>query len=111
MLASSLAFALMAALTRALGPDCHWSVIATARALGVLVLAVLAARALGVPLILWRPRSIWLRSIAGTVSLLCNFFAMTRLPLADSVTLLNLYPLWIAVLSWVWLRQPPSIKE
>jgi drug/metabolite transporter (DMT)-like permease len=111
MLVSAMSFAVMVALTYFLGGYCHWSAIAAVRAVSVLVLAVLATRLLRVPLIFWRPPSIWLRSISGTISLLCNFYAMTHLPPADTVTLQSLYPLWIAVLSWIWLRHSPSVKE
>jgi drug/metabolite transporter (DMT)-like permease len=101
----------MGALTRFLGDHCHWSAIALSRAVSVLILAALSARLWRVALIYWKPPTIWVRSTAGSISLLCNFYAMTHMPLADATTISNLYPLWIAVLSWVWLRHPPSFGE
>ena len=53
-------------------------------------------------LVLWRPRTLWIRSVSGTISLACTFYALTRLPVADVLTLTNTYPLWIVLLS---LRQ------
>ncbi|HLQ43475.1 MAG TPA: DMT family transporter, partial [Planctomycetaceae bacterium] len=37
------------------------------------------------------------------------FFALTRLPVADALTLTNLFPIWIALLSWPLLRQRPGL--
>ena len=53
-------------------------------------------------LVLWTPRTLWIRSVSGTISLACTFYALTRLPVADVLTLTNTYPLWIVLLS---LRQ------
>jgi drug/metabolite transporter (DMT)-like permease len=55
-------------------------------------------------LVLWRPRTLWVRSVSGTISLLCSFYALTRLPVADVLTLTNTYPLWIVLLSLRQLR-------
>jgi drug/metabolite transporter (DMT)-like permease len=83
-------------------------VIALARAGLALVFAVLLARAAGSELVLWRPRTLWIRSIAGSVSLVCTFYAFPRLPLADVLTLTNMFPVWVALLSWPLLRIPPT---
>jgi drug/metabolite transporter (DMT)-like permease len=108
MLCGSFAFAVMGTLTHHLGSQCDWQVIALARALLALVFAGLLARAAGARLVLWRPRILWLRSIAGSLSLVGTFFALTRLPVADVLTLTNTFPLWVALLSWPILKEPPS---
>jgi drug/metabolite transporter (DMT)-like permease len=41
----------------------------------------------------------------GTINLICMFYALTRLPVADVLTLTNTYPLWIVVLSLPQLRR------
>ena len=46
-----------------------------------------------------------MRSLAGSFSLVCSFYALTRLPIGDVLTLTNTYPLWIVALSWLALRR------
>ncbi len=111
MLLSAFAFATMGALTFALGSQCDWLVIALVRALFMLVSTTLIAHASGVKLVVFRPRTLWVRSLAGSFSLVCNFFALTRLPVADVLTLTNAYPLWIVLLSAFFLRQLPTASE
>lgn len=52
-----------------------------------------------------------MRSVAGSFSLVCNFYAMTRLPVGDVLTLTNMYPLWILLLSAGLLRLWPTAAE
>jgi drug/metabolite transporter (DMT)-like permease len=108
MLCGSLAFALMGTLTHALGSVCDWRLIALARTSLALLFAAGLARAAGARLVFWRPRTLWIRSIAGSVSLVGTFFALTRLPVADVLTLTNLFPVWVALLSWPLLKEPPA---
>jgi drug/metabolite transporter (DMT)-like permease len=98
----------MGTLTHALADSCDWRVIALARTALALVFTAILARAAGVRLVLWRPRTLWIRSIAGSVSLICTFFALTRLPVSDVLTLTNTFPIWVALLSWPLLNEPPS---
>jgi drug/metabolite transporter (DMT)-like permease len=111
MLCGALAFATMGALTRALGDRCDWLVIALVRMVFMFFASTLMARAAGVPLVVWKPATLWWRSLAGSFSLVCNFFAMTRLPISEVLTLTNAYPLWIVALSALLLRQPPTVSE
>ncbi len=111
MLAGSFCFAAMGAFTHALGPRCHWLVTALVRALFMFVTTAGLARLAGVPLALWRPRTLWIRSLAGSFSLVCNFYALTRLPVADALTLTNTYPLWILLLAALLWKQAPRWIE
>jgi drug/metabolite transporter (DMT)-like permease len=108
MTAGAFLFAVMAELAHALGTRCDWLNIALVRVSFVFVVAVVAARAAGAQLVLWRPRTLWMRSLAGSFSLVCSFYAMTRLPVSEALTLSNTYPLWIVVLSWLTLRRKPA---
>jgi len=108
MLSGALAFAMMGTLAHALGTRCDWQIVAVTRTGLALTFAVLLALAAGVPLVFLRPRTLWMRSIAGSISLLCTFYALPRLPVADVLTLTNVFPVWVALLSWPLLREPPT---
>ncbi len=108
MLLSGLAFAAMGSLAHGLRSQCDWQLIVLARAALQLVFAVLLALAAGAPLLVWRCRVLWVRSIAGSIAMVCMFFAYTRLPVSEVLTLVNLFPIWVALLSWPLLREPPS---
>ncbi len=111
MLGGAVAFAAMGAFTHALGPRCDWLVVALVRALFMFASTATLAVASGVQLVVWNPPTLWTRSLAGSFSLVCNFFALTQLPVADALTLSNMYPLWIVLMTAWLLRQPPSTRE
>lgn len=108
MLAGALSFAVMGALAHALHARVDWTVIALVRVAVPLVLSAVAALTAGVDLVFWRPGSLWMRSLAGSVSLICAFFALTHLPVSIAITLTNLYPLWVTLLAWPLLNQVPT---
>jgi drug/metabolite transporter (DMT)-like permease len=103
-----MAFSIMAVLTHALGETCDWQIIAAIRTGLALVFATLLTLHAGAKLVVWRPKMLWIRSIAGSVSLVCTFFALTRLPVADVLTLTNVFPIWVALLSWPLLGELPA---
>lgn len=108
MLLGSLAIATMAMLTHALADRCHWELVATVRAGLALVIATALVWQAGARLVVWHPRSLWIRSISGTVSLMCMFYSLPRLPISDVLTLLNMFPVWVALFSWPVLGTLPS---
>jgi drug/metabolite transporter (DMT)-like permease len=111
ILGSSLMLATMGALTHSVGARCDWLVVALVRAVMMLATSATLAVSSGSELVVWRPRSLWVRSLAGSCSLVCNFYALTRLPIADAVTLFSLQPLWIVLISVVLFRRAPSLGE
>jgi drug/metabolite transporter (DMT)-like permease len=108
MLLGTLAFAIMSTLANVAGASWDWQVIAMARSGLAFSFAALLALLSGVRLVLWRPATLWLRSIAGSISLASAFYALTRLPVSDVITLTNMFPIWVAVLSWPVLKERPS---
>jgi drug/metabolite transporter (DMT)-like permease len=108
MLFGSLAIAVMATFTHALAERCHWELVATVRAGLALVIATALTLQAKAHLALWRPRVLWLRSLAGTVSLLCMFYALPRLPVSDVLVLMCMFPVWVALLSWPFEGAAPS---
>jgi drug/metabolite transporter (DMT)-like permease len=109
MLVGSLAFATMSALAHALSSSFAWQVIALARATLQLLFITVLAVAGGVRLV-WGPRTLWVRSLTGSGAMIGTFFALTRLPVSEVLTVTNMFPLWVAVLSWPVLHQPPSAR-
>jgi drug/metabolite transporter (DMT)-like permease len=108
MLLGSFSFAVMALLSHQLGGLCDWRITALARSGLVLVFAILLARAAGARLVLRRPPVLWVRSLAGSISLVCTFYATSLLPPPELLTITNTFPLWVALLSWPLLRERPS---
>lgn len=108
MLFSAAAFTGMSELAHALNGRCHWMVVALARTSLALVFTFSLARARGIQLVFFRPRTLWLRSLAGSVSLLCTFYAFKQLPASDVVAITNMFPIWVALLSWPILRERPG---
>jgi len=93
MLCGSLSFAVMAILSNTLGDHCHWVIIALVRAALACPFAAILAVASGVKLVWFRPRTLWLRSIAGSISLLCSFYAITHMRVAEVLTITNTFPI------------------
>jgi drug/metabolite transporter (DMT)-like permease len=110
MLLGSLAFALMSMMAHELGRSCDWQVIALTRAGLAFGFAALLALAAGARVLVWGPATLWIRSLAGSVSLVCTFYALTRLPVSDVLTLTNMFPIWVGLLSWPLLGERPSAK-
>ena len=111
ILGASASLATMGALAHGVGSRCDWLVVALVRAVVMLASAATLARASGAKLVVWRPRTLWVRSLAGSCSLVCNFYALTRLPVADAITLMNVHPLWIVLISVLILRRSPTLGE
>jgi len=111
IITAAFSFAVMGALAHALGSRCDWLTIALVRAVFMFGSTVAVALAAGTGLALWSPKTLWVRSLAGTLSLVCSFYALTRLPLGDVLTLTNTYPLWIVVLSGLSVRRGPTAGD
>lgn len=108
MLVGSFIFAVMGTIAHLLRETCDWQVIALARAALALVFAAMLARAAKAQLVFWKPPVLWMRSVAGSFSMICTFFAFTRLPVSDVLTITNMFPIWVALLSGPLLGEPPA---
>jgi drug/metabolite transporter (DMT)-like permease len=51
-----------------------------------------------------------MRSLAGSLSLVCTFYALTHLPISIVLTVTNIYPIWVAVLSGPLLGDWPPLS-
>jgi drug/metabolite transporter (DMT)-like permease len=110
MLAGAFVFSLMGTCAHALRDDCDWQAIAVARTGLALTFAAVLAKAGGVRLVFLRPGVLWVRSLAGSLSLVGVFFAFTRMPVGDVLTLTNVFPVWVALLSWPLDGVRPSLE-
>ncbi len=109
MLAGAAAFTIMGACAHGLRSRCDWQVAMIARSAIPLLLATGMALSAKAKLVLFGPWNLWMRSIAGSLSMMGAFFAFTHLPISQVLTLTNLYPIWVAVLSWPFLGKAPSL--
>ena len=110
MLLGSFFFAGMATAAHALRSNCDWQIIALARSALPLTAAALFALLNGERLVLFSPRILWVRSIAGSISLVCTFYALTRLPPAHVFTLTSTFPVWLALLAWPLYDERPGLQ-
>jgi drug/metabolite transporter (DMT)-like permease len=109
MLISAFAFAGMSEIAGALNRlGCHWLIVALARTSLALAFTACLAVVHRTRLVFWGPRTLWVRSLAGSVSLLCSFYALHRLPPSDAIAITNMFPIWVAVFSWPLLGERPG---
>lgn len=107
MLCGSFSFTLMAELAHVLTRQHDWQIVAVFRAALVAAFAASLALAGCARLVFW-PWRLWVRSVAGSASMLCTFYAFGKLPTADVVTLTNTFPIWVALISWPLYGQAPG---
>lgn len=111
MLCGCFSFAWMGEFAHELGHTYHtdWRLVALARSSVVLILAAIAlSLSRQARFVILGPGILWVRSIAGSLSLLCTFYAFNRLRTPEVLTLTNTFPIWVAFLSWPILREKPS---
>jgi len=109
MLCGAASFSVMSILTVALKDQLDWQWIAIARAGLAMVFAAILAKAGSAQLVFFRPATLWMRSLAGSISLVCGFYAMTHYPVSEVLTLTNMFPLWVVLLSLPLLGEWPSV--
>lgn len=101
MICGAASFTLMGGMANILGTRCDWRIVAQSRTIFSFLAAATLAHLAGAKFVAFRPRILWVRSIAGTLSLISTFYALTHLPVADVLTLTNTYPLWIVVIGFL----------
>lgn len=108
ILISGFAFSWMAALAHLTGRACGWQTVAIVRCAVPLLLLLIWSKWDGVKLTLWGSPYLWVRSLAGSCSLVGTFYAFNHLPLTEIYTIANTFPVWVALLSWPMLGQMPT---
>ena len=110
MLAGSLSFATMGALSRSLGTSTDWRMLALVRSALMAVFAVGITVATRAPFTLRASPTLWMRSIVGSLGMLCTFYTLTHLQFSEATTLLKSYPIAVSALAWLVLRERPGGK-
>jgi drug/metabolite transporter (DMT)-like permease len=108
MIWGAFAFATMGALSHYAGEYFSWQLIALARTSLALLFSLIIALAYRVRLVLFKPAILWMRSIVGSLGVLCAFYALTHLPISTAITLSNTFPVWMTLLAWPLLGIRPT---
>lgn len=112
MALASLLFAMMGAAAHGARTAWPWSVMAFARCAVMAAAVVAIARVRGIPLVFpgggW---SLWARGTFGGAALLCTFYSLSRLPVADTVVIFALSPLWITLIAALLDGAFPSFRH
>lgn len=103
-------FALMNFFARLATTSAPWATVAAVRAMIGAVIAYAFARWRGRSLAAKSPRAIFWRSLLGTIAMLSTFYALSSrtVSLGNTVTLLNLAPVFLALLAPIFLRERTS---
>lgn len=113
ILISGFAFSIMATLAPLAGRACGWQAVAISRCVIPLVLLTCWARWDGAQLVFWGTPVLWVRSLCGSFSLVGTFSVLasvhvTNLQVTDIYTITNIFPIWVALLSWPMFGRFPS---
>lgn len=107
MAASATLFAFMNFFAKLASSSASWASVGAVRAFVGALVAVGVARARGVSLAATDRKAVFWRSVAGTGAMMTTFYALSSrtLGLGDTVTLLNLMPVFLSVLAPIFLRE------
>lgn len=108
MLASALSFATMGALTKLLADASDWRFLALVRAGLMLLFAVAIGMATRTPFVFRGTPMLWMRSLVGSLSMVCTYYTLTHLHFSEATTLIKSYPLWVALLTWIVVKERPT---
>jgi len=106
MILSAFGFSLMAVCVKlASGQGMPVLEIVAARALVSLVLSYVDVRRKGISLLGHKKHLLVLRGMVGALALICVYYAITQMPLAEATVLQYLHPMFTAVLALIFLKE------
>ncbi|MBI3855937.1 MAG: DMT family transporter, partial [Planctomycetes bacterium] len=108
MLSSAASFATMGALSKLLAETSDWRFLVVVRASLMLVFAAAILAATRSPFVFRGTPMLWMRSLVGSLSMLCTYYTLTHLHFSEATTLIKSYPLWVALLTWVVFKERPA---
>jgi drug/metabolite transporter (DMT)-like permease len=100
----------MGALSRELSFSADWRVIAFVRALLMAAFGLPIALFSGAAVTFRGTPLLWIRSIVGSLGMLCTFYTLAHLPFSEAVTLIKSFPIAVALLSWFVLGERPGLR-
>ena len=108
MATSAVLFAGMGFFAKVASSSASWMTVGAVRALVGAGVAYAVGRIRGVSFEVNDKKALFWRSLLGTASMTSTFYALSSrsLSLGDTVTLLNLTPIFLAVLAPIFLREP-----
>ena len=110
MSVGALFFALTGEFVHALSDGITWQTALLARgAIGLPIALVIARRELRT-FPFWH-RGSWMRSISGTCYLAILYYTLVYMPPAEALAITNTRPLWVAILSFVFLKLAIAVFE
>ena len=56
-------------------------------------------------------RVLLFRSVAGTLGIFCNFYALSRIPISDAMTLNKTAPFFTVFFSWLFLKERATLRS
>jgi drug/metabolite transporter (DMT)-like permease len=103
-------FALMNFFARLATASASWAMAAAVRSFVGAFIAYAVARTRGVSLVATDKRALFWRSLLGTISMMSTFYVLSSrtVSLGNTVTLLNLAPVFLAVLAPIFLHERTS---
>lgn len=105
---AAFSFATMAAVAHELRAEVPWLILAFVRIFITFVISVCLARYMSIPIVIFGPPIMWIRSIVGTLGLMCTFYAVTHMPITDALAIQHTSPLWVTlILSIIYRKVPP----
>ncbi|MGC9052684.1 MAG: DMT family transporter [Candidatus Hydrogenedens sp.] len=101
MLCSAFCFAIMAVCGSMIGNNLSWTTVAFFRIAPTFIFVVTVAFIRKEKVIIFSSLSLWLRSILGTIALLCTFYSLSRMNATDAVTISATTPIWVTLIMYI----------
>lgn len=105
MVSAAFCFATMSCIAHGFRGEAPWPLVTLARISVTCLFMHVLVRARGIPLVVW-DRALWWRAAFGAGGLVCNFYALSRLPVTDVVTIMSTTPIWVMVILAAYYRKP-----
>ncbi len=101
MLCSAFCFTIMAVCGSIIGTNLSWTTVAFFRIAPTFIFVVTIALIRKEKILVFSSLSLWLRSILGTVALLCTFYSLSRMNATDAVTISATTPIWVTLIMYI----------
>jgi drug/metabolite transporter (DMT)-like permease len=108
MLLSAFAFSIMSLFVKLAGQRIPAHELVTARAVVSLVLSYVMLKQRGIPIWGNRKGILFARGLVGFFALICVYYGLTVLPLAEATVIQYLHPIFTAVIAMLFLGERPG---